>query len=172
MIREIHAHSVLVFGCGNTLFGDDGFGPAVVGRLHRDASIPDHVHVEDVGTSISDLLFDLSLSPEKPEMICIVDAVDVQGRQAGEVFEISPAELPRVKRPDFSMHQFPSINLLQELQDQAGVIVRILAVQISCIPEEVRPGLSEPVQAALGRACDWIEREIFTHQSPFNGLRR
>jgi len=161
MIREIHSHPQLVFGCGNTLFGDDGFGPAVIERLRQDVHIPDDTHVEDVGTSISDLLFDLSLSAEKPKVICIVDAVNIQGRQAGEVFEISPAELPRVKRPDFSMHQFPSINLLQELQDQAGVVVRILAVQISFIPEEVRPGLSEPVQAALGRACDWIEREIF-----------
>ena len=164
MIREIHSHPVLVFGCGNTLFGDDGFGPAVIERLRQDVRIPDDTHVEDVGTSISDLLFDLSLSPDKPREICIVDAVDVSGRMAGEIFEISPADVPGVKRPDFSMHQFPSINLLQELQDGAGVSVRILAVQIAHIPDEVQPGLSDPVRAALPEACAWIEREIFTQK--------
>ncbi len=162
MIHEIHSHPVLVFGCGNTLFGDDGFGPAVIEKLLQECTIPEHVYVVDVGTSISDLLFDLSLSPEKPRLICIVDAVNLQGREAGEIFELSPAELPRIKRPDFSMHQFPSINLLQELQQGAGVRVRILAVQVAQIPEEVRPGLSDQVMAALPRACAWIEREILS----------
>ena len=165
MIREIHSHPVLVFGCGNTLFGDDGFGPAVIDRLRQDGRIPDDTHVEDVGTSISDLLFDLSLSVKKPREICIVDAVDVPGRKPGEIFEISPTDLPMVKRPDFSMHQFPSINLLQELQEGAGVSVRILAVQIARIPEEVQPGLSAEVDAALPSACAWIEREIFQQKS-------
>ena len=48
--------SILIFGCGNTLWGDDGFGPAVIEHLHRHYQLPEDVIV---GTSIRDLLFDL-----------------------------------------------------------------------------------------------------------------
>ena len=35
MYREIETKEVLILGCGNVLFGDDAFGPAVVERLRR-----------------------------------------------------------------------------------------------------------------------------------------
>ena len=65
---------VLIFGCGNTLMGDDGFGPAVIERLQTRHTLPSSVWVEDVGTSIRDILFDLLLAPQKPKMILIIDA--------------------------------------------------------------------------------------------------
>ncbi|MFW6216636.1 MAG: hydrogenase maturation protease, partial [Desulfohalobiaceae bacterium] len=110
----------------------------------------------DVGTSLSDLLFDLALSPQKPELLLILDAVDLPGRSPGEVFELALEDIPDNKQSDFSMHQFPAINLLQELRSQGGVEVRILAVQVMRIPEEVRPGLSPEVQAALPQACKML----------------
>jgi coenzyme F420 hydrogenase subunit delta len=125
MIEEIMTARTVVFGCGNTLFGDDGFGPAVARRLKEITALPQGVAVEDVGTSIGDLLFDLALSPNGPESIWIVDAVRISGRRAGEVFELDLEDIPREKRADFSMHQFPAINLLQELRDKGGVEIRI-----------------------------------------------
>ena len=152
MIQEIMTAETVVFGCGNTLFGDDGFGPEVVRRIKEEVSLPEGVAVEDVGTSIGDLLFDLALSPDGPRSIWIVDAVRIQGRRPGEVFELDIEDIPQEKRADFSMHQFPAINLLRELRSQGGVEIRILAVQSEELPGEVSPGLSESARAAVPEA--------------------
>ena len=62
MIAKIFDKSVVVFGCGNILYGDDGFGPAVIKHLQENYPLPADVLVLDVGTSIRDILFDLVLS--------------------------------------------------------------------------------------------------------------
>lgn len=159
MIGEIFEKRILIFGCGNTLFGDDGFGPAVIAHIAENVTLPDDIMAEDVGTSIGDLLFDIALSPEKPEGIFIVDAVSRPGRKPGELFEIELEDMPDNKAGDFCMHQFPSVNLLRELRD-AGIRVRILAVQITEIPDVVRPGLSSEVAGAVPGACEWLLREV------------
>ncbi len=162
MIAEIHERPVLIFGCGNPLLGDDGFGPAVIARLHEGFSLPPYAFAADVGTSAGDLLFDFLLSPTKPTHLFIVDAMSQPGRSPGELFEVDIEGIQDTKAADFSLHQFPSVNLLKELQDPGGVVVRILAVQIGSIPEEVRPGLSREVSRAVGEACQWLLREIET----------
>ena len=58
----IFEKSILIFGCGNILWGDDGFGPAVIAHLKEHYLLPDDVLALDVGTSIRDILFDLILS--------------------------------------------------------------------------------------------------------------
>ncbi len=85
-IDDLLAKDCLVLGCGNPLFGDDGFGPAVVDHLHACCEIPVHVGCLDVGTAISGLLFDLLLSDRKPRRLVLVDAIDLQGKQPGEIF--------------------------------------------------------------------------------------
>jgi coenzyme F420 hydrogenase subunit delta len=153
MIEEMGNRPVLIFGCGNVLFGDDGFGPAVIAYLEEHHCLPDSVLAVDAGTAISGLLFDLLLLPAKPELMVIVDAFSQAGRVPGEVFSVALEHLPAVKSGNFGLHQFPSVNLLQELQDEAGVEVRILAVQVADIPDRVRPGLSAEVGAAVPEVC-------------------
>lgn len=152
--------SVLIFGCGNILFGDDGFGPAVADELVANYDIPDIVGIFNAGTSIRTMLFDIVLSEEKPQTIIVVDAVDV-GRNPGDIFEIDLDELPENKIDDFSMHQLPTSNLLRELRDLAGVDVRIMSCQVACIPEEVAPGLSEVLQPRVKEMCELITKNWF-----------
>jgi coenzyme F420 hydrogenase subunit delta len=146
-----------VLGCGNVLFGDDGFGPAVAGRLRRRADLPRSTVVVDAGTSARQLLFDLVLSPVRPQRLIVVDAVDM-GREPGEVWTIEAGELPQVKCDDFSMHQLPTSNLLRELNDLAGVEVRCVVAQVTELPAEVSPGLSRPMREAVQRASERILR--------------
>jgi coenzyme F420 hydrogenase subunit delta len=141
----------LVLGCGNILFGDDGFGPAVAGQLCRHADLPRSTLVVDAGTSARQLLFDLLLSPVRPRRLILVDAVDM-GREPGEVWTLQANELPSVKIDDFSMHQLPTSNLLRELAELAGVEVQCMVAQISEMPAEVKPGLSPPMREAVRRA--------------------
>jgi len=151
---------ILIAGCGNKLFGDDGFGPEVVDFLNDHYSIPENVCLLDMGNSIRKILFTLSLSEARPKVIVIIDAVD-KGRKPGEVFEISLEEIPEVKIDDFSMHQVPSSNLLKELQDFCSVKVRVMACQIKFIPESMEGGLSEPVQKAVPLMAQRIAGEFF-----------
>jgi len=148
----------LVLGCGNDLFGDDGFGPAAARQLCGRRDLPPSMVVMDVGTSVRQVLFNVVLSPLRPRRIVVVDAVDM-GRRPGDVWTIEADELPSVKCDDFSMHQLPTSNLLRELNDLAGVDVTCVVAQVAGIPPEVKPGLSVPVQLAVERATEMILRE-------------
>lgn len=157
-LPEFCQKPTLVLGCGNVLFGDDGFGCALVEYVQSHHRVPDHVCMLDVGTGVRKLLFTLCLSPVRPRRLLIVDALDA-GRPSGELFEIDPADIPPIKLDDFSMHQLPTSNLLRELQEACGVEVRVLACQTGPLPQEISPGLSPPVEAALRRAAEWLVRE-------------
>lgn len=159
-LPEFCLKPTLILGCGNILFGDDGFGCAVVEHLLAHHHVPEDVCALDTGTGVRKLLFTLCLSPVRPKRLLIVDAIDAQ-RPAGKLFEIDPATIPAVKLDDFSMHQLPTSNLLRELQEFCGVEVRVLACQTGPLPEEICPGLSEPVAAAVPRAAEWLERDYF-----------
>jgi coenzyme F420 hydrogenase subunit delta len=157
-VPEIGSKPILVLGCGNVLFGDDGFGPAVAEHLHSRADLPDGICVINAGTSVREVLFDAVLSEKKPRKIIIVDAMD-KGLKPGELFRPSVDDVPLKKLDDFSMHQLPASNLLRELRDLCGVEVDLIVCQVQTIPESVSPGLSPPVQAAVSRAADTILRE-------------
>ena len=111
-IPDIPDKNVIVFGCGNILFGDDGFGPRVAEELIKNYPLPENVGVINTGTGVRNILFDIALSEKKPERIIIIDAIDA-GKTPGEIFELPIDEIPEKKIDDFSMHQLPTSNLLK-----------------------------------------------------------
>jgi len=163
------ACETLVLGCGNELFGDDGFGPAVARRLRDKPELPPTVLPLAVGTSVREVLFNVVLSPVRPRRVVVVDAVDM-GRPPGEVWAIEAHDLPEIKRDDFSMHQLPTSNLLRELSELGGVDVTCVVGQVDRLPSEVRPGLSPPVQHAVDRAVEMILIHPSTHPAPVEEL--
>ena len=156
MFRAISTKKVLILGCGNVLLGDDGFGPAVIKKLKQRFNLPDYAHAEDVGTSIREVLFHIALLKQHPEHIIVLDAVDKPGRTAGEVFEIAVEDIPEQKILDYSVHQFPTTNMLKEIQDYCGVQVTIIAGQVAEQLEVVRPGLSKLMRAAVDKAAEKV----------------
>ena len=79
-----------------------------------------------------------------------VDSVREQERIiAKEVERVENAGIPAKKIHDFSLHQFPTVNLLQELEENTGIEVLILAAQIEFIPTEIAPGLSPAMSKAV-----------------------
>lgn len=155
VVPEYAAKRVLVLGVGNVFFGDDGFGPAAAEYLQKNCTIPDDVYVMDVGVGAGDILFNIALSTTKPQKIIILDSVDLK-RRPGEVFQLSLDELPGNRMADFSLHFFPSPNVLKELRDQMGIKVIIVACQAGRMPDSVSPGLSEAVQKALPKAAEIV----------------
>jgi len=162
-IPEYCSSQVLVLGCGNILFGDDGFGPAVAQNLQARRGLPEELCVIDAGTSVREILFDVVLSERRPRKIIILDAMD-KGLKPGVLFRPSLKSVPLKKLDDFSMHQLPTSNLLNELRRFCGVEVELIACQVQSIPEKVAPGLSPPVRAAVSRAAEMILHE--THSLP------
>jgi coenzyme F420 hydrogenase subunit delta len=158
MAPDWHEKGTCILGCGNILFGDDGFGPAVAEYCQQNCTIPADVCIVNAGTSVRNILFDILLSVQKPSRIVIVDAMDY-GHEPGDLFSPDIDTLPVTKTDDFSMHQVPTSNLLRELRDLGGVEVSVLACQVARIPEEVSPGLSAPVAKAVERAARMLITE-------------
>jgi coenzyme F420 hydrogenase subunit delta len=149
--------STVIFGCGNVVMGDDGYGPAVVDELNSRYQLPEGVEAIDVGTCIREHLFDYVLSAEgRPDRIIVLDAVDFPDRKPGDVFLMDTSAIPPKKIHDFSLHQFPTVNLLVELEQHTGVRVFIVAAQVECIPDEITPGLSPAMSAAVSVACEKV----------------
>ena len=69
---EYRDKSVIIFGCGNILFGDDGFGPAVAEELEGNYDIPEHLCVINAGTSVREFLFNIVLDEKKPKKIFLI----------------------------------------------------------------------------------------------------
>ncbi len=154
MASEEHlSKRTLVLGCGNVLYGDDGFGPAVAAALAERYPIPGDAAVLDLGLSTRGFIFDVLLSSRQPERIVVVDAMERPGRRPGELFEVPLDELSREKVDDFSFHQGPTSNLLKELRDLCGVEIVIVSCQPERIPAEMELGLSAPVRAATEQAA-------------------
>ena len=143
----------MILGVGNVLFGDDGFGPSAVEYMLKNCDIPEDVYVMDVGIGSGDILFNVALSQTRPQRIVILDAVDLK-KKPGEVFELSIDELPASKLADFSMHFFPSANLLKELRDQMNINIVIVACQAERMPDSVNVGLSDSVKQSLPKAAE------------------
>lgn len=154
-VPEYFSRSVLVLGCGNTLLGDDGFGPEVINCLGSEFSLPQEMALLDAGTAVGEVLLDLALSPVKPRLLILIDAAD-SGQPPGTL-RFSKLERPALRPARMtSSHQAPTSILLGELQELGGVEVLLLTVQPEDIPEEIRSGLSPPVQTAVARATELI----------------
>lgn len=133
--------------------GDDGFGPAVIAHINKKMRQTADVAFLDAGTSARDLLFDMLFSQPKTKNLIIIDAVDEKGRRAGEIFELDPGLIPENKLADYSVHQFPGNNLLNELSRTGRIRVVLYAVQVDSIPDCICPGLSFAVKAAVPVMC-------------------
>ena len=159
MTSKIYEKKILVFGCGNTLFGNDGFGPEVVRYYRENCELPESALILDAGTGIRDFMFDLLLMEKKPEHLFVIDAVTAEGKEEGNIFEMTVPDVPKEKMSDFSLHQSPSSSLLGELES-LGVNVRIFCVHTDTVPNEIDPGLSEKVEKAVEETGRRLEREL------------
>ena len=153
IIREIQSSRVLILGCGNKLLGDDGFGPAVIEELQNNYRLPADVQAEDVGTSIREVLFDIALSEKRPDHLILVDTIHKEGKRHGDVFELNINDLTEKKVADYSMHQFPTSNMLREIAELCGVRVTILAAQQDRPTEAPTMELSETMKQAVHLAA-------------------
>jgi hydrogenase maturation protease len=150
--------NVLVAGIGNVLFGDDGFGVAVVERL-RATPLPSGVTARDFGIRGIDLGYAIA---DGVETAILVDAVR-RGGDPGTLYLIEPDWTDGTRADgEWSPHTLDPRGVLG-WAEQLGTRPRVLLV--GCEPESFgtedgqpgRLGLSARVEAAIPEALRLIE---------------
>jgi coenzyme F420 hydrogenase subunit delta len=134
---------IVVAGCGNLLFADDGFGPAVAQELLKFA-LPDNVKVVDAGICAAPFVFTL-LDPERTKKLIVVDIVDF-GAVSGAIARLRIGDLPPGGIRD--AHPGGIAGALRRIED--GIDVTIVGCQPKHLPgPEMEIGLSEEVRKAV-----------------------
>jgi coenzyme F420 hydrogenase subunit delta len=148
---------ILVVGCGNVLFADDGFGPAVIealGEYSKVNPLPDNVMALDAGTGGPHFIF--TLPQECWKKMIVVDIVEF-GVEPGTMRIFSVEELPEGSYEN--VHSWPVSQPLHDLTNTCEVIV------VGCQPEhvsapDVELGLTNSVEQAIPKAIEMILKEI------------
>ncbi|WP_456471791.1 coenzyme F420-reducing hydrogenase, FrhD protein [Methanocaldococcus sp.] len=148
----------LILGCGNYLFGDDGFGYFVIKKLEN-LNLKD-VEILDVGSSGAYYLIGLTDEEIKNiKKIIVVDAIDFN-LKPGEIKFVDIDELPNLKKYSFDSHDVQLAPFLKELAKK-GVEIKIIGCQVKEIPiPYIKPGLSKEVEKSVDKAVKRILKEI------------
>lgn len=132
---------VLILGLGNPLYGDDGFGPAVVEALSR-MELPADVEVLDGGTAGLGLLPAIA----GRERLLVVDVAEM-GRPAGTLVHFRWPEVGLTGASPLSLHQ-------------AGLAeVLALAERLGWTPKEVDIFALQPAFLGWQRGLSRLARE-------------
>ncbi|MGC9435149.1 MAG: coenzyme F420-reducing hydrogenase, FrhD protein [Methanomicrobiales archaeon] len=163
---------IVVAGCGNPLYADDGFGPAVAEELQK-LDLPDHVKVIDAGLGGPHYLFTLMAQSAEPvKQLVIVDIADF-GAEPGTLARLRPEDLPPGSYRD--VHSWDLVEPLQMLKDRIAITI------IGCQPKRVTEpdfeiGLTDEVFKAIPRAVRAVLHEIgvdygtaISHQESHHG---
>ena len=150
---------ILVVGCGNILFKDDGFGLIVIKELEKyieenNIKLPKNVKIIDGGTGATYHIF--SLPSESWKKIIVVDVVEFDAKP-GTVKKFNIDELPKGKYEN--PHSWPVTDPLHELSKKIDIVV------IGCKPKKisapyVEEGLTPPVKKSVQKAIKMILEEI------------
>ena len=134
---------IVIAGCGNPLFADDGFGPAVIEEMQK-LSLPDNIGVIDAGLGGPHFIFTL-LDPEVTKKLIIVDIADF-GAEPGSIAKFRIEDLPPGTYRD--AHSWDLTEPLQRIKDQIDITV------VGCQPKrvtdpEMEIGISDEVSQAI-----------------------
>jgi len=145
---------IVIAGCGNPLFADDGFGPAVVEELQK-LTLPDNVTVIDAGLGGPHFIFTL-LDPDVTKRLVIIDIADY-GAEPGSIAKFRVEDLPPGTYRD--AHSWDLTEPLHRIKDRIEVTV------IGCQPKrvtdpEMEIGLSDEVTKAIPRTVQIVLETI------------
>lgn len=143
-----------IFAVGNSFYGDDGVGVAVLERI-REAEIFPGADLFDAHTDALALLDRFSPG----ELNVIIDAAEM-GLQPGEVAAFRPQEVRvKIQSDHLSMHGF-GLGETFAMAEQLGTMPeQVLVVGVQPARIEINQGLSEPVAAAVPRVISLIQAE-------------
>ena len=139
----LQGKSVIV-GIGNSLRGDDGFGPALIGQIQGKVGFI----CIDAGSAPEKFLG--VIVKEEPDTILFVDAADVD-LEPGQYRILEPADILNC---GLTTHDMSSRMLIEFLENQTKANILMLGVQ----PQHV--SLGEAMSQCLTESLDEIEMLI------------
>jgi len=158
MIPDSLKYEILVFGCGNLIFADDGFGYEVISKLEK-MELPENVGIIDAGTGAPYYLMSLMDEESHTKKIIIVDIIDFQ-LPPGTLKILSTDELTKIDKYTFDAHDMPLSDYLIKAQE-SGIDVTVIGCQAKRVTmPDIEVGLTDEVKASLDGAIKMIFEKI------------
>jgi hydrogenase maturation protease len=147
---------VLIYGAGNLILSDEGFGVHFVRYLEESYQIPENVELYDGGT----LGIMVHFKFEEADKVILVDVVDAAG-EPGDIFRYDREEIMLKRIPvKMSPHQIglQEMLLLGEMRDAPKSELTFFGI----IPASLDPGdrLSPPLQQGLEKVASLVVQEL------------
>ncbi len=139
---------VLVAGIGNVFFGDDGFGPAVIGRLEG-TELPEGIDLADYGIRGVHLAYELLEGRHR--CLVLVDALPM-GEPPGTLAVVEVEDAGAFPAT-LDAHSMSPATVLASLSALGGSLSRVLVVGCEPLALDTGMSLSEPVTGALDEAA-------------------
>lgn len=181
---------ILILGCGNILFGDDGFGYAVINKLkeirdnyliskcaesstsegvHNEVDTPgggrvklnsDKIEIIDAGTGASHFILSLIDKNTPIKKIIIIDAIDF-GLKPGELTKLYPEDLPNIKKYHIDAHDMPLAEMIKEINENYGIKTVVIGCQLKNMTvPDICLELSGEVKNAVDNAVEMVLDEL------------
>ena len=142
-------HENLIVGCGNTLYGDDGFGPEVVNYIkEHDIKFEGDTCVIDGATSAPHYIF--TLPQDKWKNIIIIDIASLNEKPG----TIKVLDLDQVSEEDryMDVHGLSATYPLHDLKDKINI--KLVVIQPENVPLEMEMGLSDVLESKIPETID------------------
>ncbi|TBL80301.1 hydrogenase maturation protease [Paenibacillus thalictri] len=146
---------ILVLGLGNSLHGDDGFGPRIIMELQKRYEMPAAVELADGG------ILGLSILPivERHHHMIVVDTVAL-GNEPGTMYRFPLSELKVPEAPPHHIHLMGVAEVLRILKnDGYEVEGTVIGIEPAAITPWVM-GLSPTIEAKIAEAVELVAGEL------------
>lgn len=148
-------HENLIVGCGNILYGDDGFGPEVVNYIkENNIKFRGDTCVIDGATSAPHYIF--TLPQEKWKNIIIVDIASLN-EKAGTIKILDLNQVHEEERY-MDVHGLSATYPLHSLEDKINI--KIIAIQPENVPNEMEIGLTKTLTEKIPQTIDTIKEVL------------
>ncbi|TGU71302.1 hydrogenase maturation protease [Geomonas terrae] len=147
---------VLIYGAGNLILSDEGFGVHFVRHLEKHYHVPENVELYDGGT----LGIMVHFKFEEADRVILVDVVQAKG-EPGDIFRYEREDIMLKNIPvKMSPHQIglQEMLLISEMRDAPKPDLTFFGI----VAQTLDPGdqLSPPLQAGLEKVAAMVVEEL------------
>lgn len=150
--------NILIYGAGNLILSDEGFGVHFIRHMERVYQVPENVELYDGGT----LGIMVHFKFEESDKVILVDVVKAQG-EPGDIFRYEREDIMLKKIPvKMSPHQIglQEMLLISEMRDAPKPDLTFYGI----VAGSLEPGdqLSLPLEAGLEKVAALVIAELQT----------
>ena len=148
-----------IFAVGNSFYGDDGVGAAVLEAIRESEAFPG-ARLVDLQTDALALVDELAPA----EANVVIDAADM-GLEPGEALGFRPSEAEmRIRGDHLSLHGFGLAETFALAEQLGRLPERVLVVGVQPERVVINEPLSAVVAAAVPEVIDIIRAEVRAHE--------